>query len=219
MFDKMEARQGRDVSVVILAGGQSRRLGMDKSLLELGGQSLIARTVDKLAVLSDDVVVVTNNQESYEHLALGARFVPDEQPGGGALMGVYSGLKAAVHESALVVACDMPFLSVALLRHMLPRIAGYDVVMPRLGGFLEPLHAIYRKRCLPFMEELLEQRRKQIVAFLDHVEVDYVEADEIARFDPERLSFLNVNSPADWQLAQELLARSEETWTSSVCSG
>ena len=196
--------------MVILAGGQSRRLGTDKSLLEWGGKSLIARTVDKLSVLSDDIVVVTNKQQSYEHLTLGARFVPDEQPGAGALMGVYSGLKAALHGSALAVACDMPFLSLPLLRHMLARSAGHDVVVPRHGGFLEPLHAVYSKRCLSFMERLLEQGRKQIIAFFDHVKVDYVEADEIARFDPERLSFLNVNSPADWQLAQELLARRKD---------
>ena len=196
--------------MVILAGGQSRRLGTDKSLLELGGKSLIARSVDKLAVLSDDIVVVTNKQRNYEHLALGVRFVPDEQPGAGALMGVYSGMKAARYQSALAVACDMPFLSLPLLHHMLPRIVGHDVVVPRQGGFLEPLHAIYSKRCLPFMERLLEQGRKQIIAFFDHVEVDYVDADEIARFDPKRLSFFNVNSPADWQLAQELLARPED---------
>ena len=209
MSDKPEAPQARDVSVVILAGGQSRRLGRDKSLLELGGQSLIARTVQRLAPLSDDIVVVTNKREDYAHLALEVRFVPDEQPGAGALMGVYSGLKAVINDSALAVACDMPFLNVPLLRYMLPRSASYDVVVPRLGDFLEPLHAIYSKRCLPFMDALLRQGRKQIIAFYDSVEVDYIEADEIAKFDPRRLSFLNLNLPADWQLAQELVARLE----------
>ena len=184
-------------------------MGKDKSLLALGEQSLIARTVQRLAPLSDDIVVVTNRQENYAHLALEVRFVPDEQPGAGALMGVYSGLKAAVYDSALAVACDMPFLNVPLLRYMLPRIAGYDVVVPRLGDFLEPLHAIYSKRCLPFMDALLRQGRKQIIAFFDSVEVDYIEADEIAEFDPRHLSFLNVNLPADWQLAQELVECSE----------
>ncbi len=191
---------------MILAGGQSQRLGTDKSLLELNGQSLLARTVHKLTVLSDDVVVVTNRPESYEHLALEARFVPDEEPGAGALMGVYSGLKAVVHDSAIAVACDMPFLNIRLLRYMLPRSASYDVVVPRLGDFLEPLHAIYGKRCLPSMEALLAQGRKQIIAFFADVKVSYIEEEEIARFDPLRLSFLNVNLQADWQRAQELLA-------------
>jgi molybdopterin-guanine dinucleotide biosynthesis protein A len=184
-------------------------LGRDKSLLELGGQTLIARTVQILAPISDDIVVVTNAQENYAHLTLDVRFVPDEQPGAGALMGVYSGLKAALNDSAIAVACDMPFLSVSLLRYMLPRSASHDVVVPRIGEFLEPLHAIYSKRCMPFMEALLKQGRKQIIAFFGDVEVDYVEADEIARFDPHHLSFFNVNLPADWQLAQELITRSE----------
>ena len=194
---------------MILAGGQSLRLGTDKSLLQLNGQSLLARTVHKLTALSDDVVVVTNKPESYEHLALETRFVPDEEPGAGALMGVYSGLKAVVHDSAFAVACDMPFLSIPLLRYMLPKSGSYDVVVPRLGEFLEPLHAIYDKRCLPSMERLLARGRKQIIAFYDEVEVHYIEEEEIARFDPLRLSFLNVNVPADWQRAQELLARQE----------
>jgi len=194
---------------VILAGGQSRRLGMDKSLLELGGQSLLARAVHKLAALSDDIIIVTNGPENYEHLELEARFVPDEQPGAGALMGVYSGLQAAIHDSALAVACDMPFLNVPLLQYMLQDSAGYDVVVPRLGDFLEPLHAIYSKRCLPFMAALLAQGRPQIIAFFGDVEVHYVKEHEIAMFDPLHLSFLNVNSPDDWQFAQKVLARSD----------
>lgn len=194
-------------SVVILAGGKSRRFGMDKSLLELDGQSLLARTVQRLAVLSDDVIVVTSNPEHYEHLALEVRFVPDEQPGEGSLMGVYSGLKAALHGSALTVACDMPFLNISLLQHMVSMSASHDVVVPRMDGMLEPLHAIYGKRCLPFMARLLADGRRQIVAFFGDVEVHYVEEPVIDRLDPLRLSFLNVNSPIDWKLAQKVLAR------------
>jgi molybdopterin-guanine dinucleotide biosynthesis protein A len=194
---------------VILAGGQSRRLGTDKALLELDGESLLARAVHKLAALSDDVIVVTNNPDNYEHLGLVARFVPDEQPGEGALMGVYSGLKVAAHDSALAVACDMPFFSVPLLRYMLPKIARYDVVIPRFDSMLEPLHAMYGKQCLPFMAALLAQGRRQIVSFFGDVDMCYIEEPTIARFDPLRLAFLNVNTTADWQLAQEMLARSE----------
>ena len=194
---------------MILAGGQSKRLGTDKALLELDGESLLSRAVRKAAALSDDVIVVTNNPETYEHLGLAARFVPDDQPGEGALMGVYSGLKAAAHESALAVACDMPFFSVPLLRYMLPKIARYAVVIPRFDSMLEPLHAIYGRRCLPFMAALLAQGRRQIISFLGDVEVYYVEEPTIARFDPLHLAFLNVNTMADWQLVQEMPAQPE----------
>jgi len=194
------------VSAVILAGGQSRRLGRDKASLLLDGQPLLTRTVHTLSVLSDDLIVVTNRPEQYDDWDLPARFVPDERRGVGALMGVYSGLKAARHPRALALACDMPFLNPDLLRHMLSRTNDCDVTIPRLGEFLEPLHAIYRKTCLPALAALLEQNRRQIIAFFPQVRVCHLEKDEIERFDPLHLSFVNVNTPENWTQVQELLA-------------
>jgi molybdenum cofactor guanylyltransferase len=189
---------------VILAGGQSRRLGQDKAFLMLDGQPLVARTAHRLAALSDDLIVVSNDPARYEPLGLPARLLPDERPGEGSLMGIYSGLKAARYSHAVVVACDMPFLNLALLRTMLPLANGYDVVIPRLDGLLEPLHAIYGQACLPAMARLLERGQRQIIAFFHEVRVRYVEEDEVDRFDPQHLSFLNVNTPEDWERVQEL---------------
>lgn len=203
---------GTAVSAVVLAGGQSRRLGRDKSFLVVDGQSLIARTVGILADLSDDLIVVTNEPEQYESLALPARLVPDERPGVGSLMGIYSGLKVARHHHALVVACDMPFLNLPLLRYMVglvvpqPLVAGHDVVIPRLGELLEPLHAVYSKVCLSPIARLLAQGRRQVIAFFPEVRVHYVAEDEINRFDPHHLSFVNVNTLEDWTQVQTLLA-------------
>lgn len=194
------------LSVVILAGGHSRRLGRDKSLLELDGQPLLARTVQRLDALGDDLVVVTNDAARYESLSLAARFVPDEKPGMGSLMGIYSGLQATCHPHALVLACDMPFLDLPLLRYMASLAPGHDVVIPRLGSLLEPLHAIYGKSCVPIIEELLDRGERKIVAFLQSVRVRYVEEAELDRFDPEHLSFVNVNTPQDWVRVQTLLA-------------
>ena len=208
MINDSIALPPRGISSVILAGGDSRRLGIDKALLELDGQTLLSRIVQRLAPLSDDLIIVTNNPEDYEHLALGVRFVPDERPGEGALMGIYSGLKAATYPSALTVACDMPFLNMSLLRHMLDKIAGHDAVVPRLeGGLLEPLHAVYGKQCLPFMASVLAQGRRRIAAFLDQVDAFYVEQSTIDRLDPLGLSFVNINTAADWLRAKQLFDR------------
>jgi molybdopterin-guanine dinucleotide biosynthesis protein A len=196
---------GPPVSAIVLAGGQSKRLGRDKALLEVQGQPLLVRTVQKLAALSDDLLIVAGDPARYEPLALPARLVADERSGAGSLMGIYSGLHAARHSCALVVACDMPFLNLALLRYMLPLAVGHDVVIPRLGGFYEPLHAIYSKSCLAHMSRLLEGGRRQIVAFFDQIRVRYVEEGEIERFDPHHLSFVNVNTQDDWERMQELL--------------
>ncbi len=194
-------------SVVILAGGQSQRLGRDKSLLVVDGEPLVARTVHRLAAFSDDLIIVTNDQERYASLALSARFVSDERRGVGALMGVYSGLKAARYSHALVAACDMPFLNLPLLHYMILLADGYDVVIPRLHGMLEPLHAIYHKRCLVHMERLLQQGRRTIVAFLPEVRVRHMEEHEVDRFDPLHLSFVNINTAEDWVRVQELLTQ------------
>jgi molybdenum cofactor guanylyltransferase len=201
----MVKRAASPVSVVVLAGGQSSRLGRDKSFLLLEGQPLVMRTVETLVTLSDDLVIVTNQPTSYEPLALPLRLVPDERAGEGALMGLYSGLKAARHPHALVVACDMPFLNLALLRYMLPLAEGCDVVIPQVDGWLEPLHAIYGKTCLLPIANLLAQGQRQIIAFFPEVRTCYVEEEVVNRFDPGHLSFVNVNTEEDWQRVQDLL--------------
>jgi molybdopterin-guanine dinucleotide biosynthesis protein A len=197
------------ISVVILAGGQSRRLGHDKSLLELAGQPLIGRAVARLAPLGDDLVVVANDPGRYAHLDLPVRFVADRIRGMGSLMGIFSGLTAARHSRGLVVACDMPFLNLDLLQYMIPLSGSNDVVIPRLGRMLEPLHAIYSKACLPHMGELLDRHERKITAFFGKVRVRYVEEVEIDRYDPEHLSFFNVNQPEDWRRARRIHTQSE----------
>jgi molybdopterin-guanine dinucleotide biosynthesis protein A len=172
----------------------------------MNGQPLLARVADHLSLLSDDLVVVTNDAARYDGLVLPVRWVPDEVRGAGSLMGIYSGLKAARYPQALAIACDMPFLSLPLLRYMLTLAGDHDVVIPRVGGYLEPLHAIYGKSCLPSMGRLLDQGRRQIIAFFAEVRVRYVEEKEVDRFDPRHLSFVNVNTPADWERALQLLA-------------
>jgi molybdopterin-guanine dinucleotide biosynthesis protein A len=102
----------------------------------------------------------------------------------------------------------MPFLNVLLLSYMVDKVVRHDAVVPRLkGGLLEPLHAVYGKRCLPFMESLLVQGRRRIAAFLGQVDVFYVEQATIDRLDPLGLSFVNINTADDWQRAQQLLDR------------
>ncbi|HLA80580.1 MAG TPA: molybdenum cofactor guanylyltransferase, partial [Thermoleophilia bacterium] len=135
------------VSAIILAGGASSRMGFNKALARLGrGGTLIEKAVAKAAMLSGDVIVVANDEERYRNL--GVRVIPDAYPGSGSLGGIYSGLLAAQHQHAFVVACDMPFLSLPLWRYMLSIPRDYDVLLPRLQGQPEPLHAIYSKQCL-----------------------------------------------------------------------
>jgi molybdopterin-guanine dinucleotide biosynthesis protein A len=193
------------VSGIVLAGGQSSRLGIDKSLVNVNGQSLIEQIVAKLDRLSSDVIIVTNSPEKHDHL--GARLVGDIYPGKGSLGGIYSGLRAATNAYSLVVACDMPFLDLNLLRYMILLARGHDVVIPRIKGLTEPLHAIYSKSCLEPIDRLLARGGFKIIDFFSEVRVRYVEEGEVDIFDPHHLSFFNVNTPSDLEELKELARR------------
>ncbi len=192
------------VSSVILAGGQSQRMGVNKAFLEFEGHPLIARVIDKVSQVGDEVILVTNAPDEYAHL--GHRLVTDVFPGKGSLGGIYTGVKAARNPYTLVVACDMPFLNPSLLRYMILLSPGYDVVVPRLGREVEPLHALYAKACLPAMEAVLQQDNLQIIAFYSQVRVRYVEQQEIEILDPNHFSLFNVNSPQDLEQAKRIVA-------------
>ncbi len=193
------------ISCIVLAGGEGKRLGTEKAFLRIGGRVLIEGIVEKMRRIGDEVIIVTNSPQRYDHLE--ARLVGDVYPGKGALGGIYSGLRTARHDYGLVVACDMPFLDLRLLRYMILLSPGQDVVIPRIGGLTEPLHAIYSKQCLQPIERLLSAGRLKIIDFFPEVRVRYVEEQEIKLFDPQGLSFFNINTPGDLEKARSLARR------------
>ena len=192
-------------SAILLAGGKSSRLGRDKARLKLcDGRTIIENTIQKLTMVSDEVIVVTNGRR-YHHLE--AKLVSDIYPGAGSLGGLYTGLLAAKSQHALVVACDMPFLNLALLRYMISLPRDYDVLIPKLGHKLEPLHAIYSQNCLQPIEELLKAGRFKILDFYDKVLVRYLPEGVIKRYDPDHRSFFNINTPDQLREAQTITKR------------
>jgi molybdopterin-guanine dinucleotide biosynthesis protein A len=199
-----------DITCVVLAGGKGLRLGRDKVQETVGTDSLLQRVLFKLTPFNHDIIIVTAGRKSlpqingYQRL----RVVTDIYPGKGALGGIYTGLDASNSPYSLVVACDMPFLNQALLRYMTELIAGFDLVVPRLGGLVEPLHAVYARSCLAHMERLLKRGVMEVRALFDLVRVRYVDNDEIDRFDSEHLSFFNVNTEADLERARQIAMRS-----------
>lgn len=198
-----------DVAAVILAGGESQRMGTNKALLEVAGQPLIARTVARVRGLCAEIIVVTNTPDVYRFLVadFGARLVADAYPARGSFVGLYSGLCAAQSSLALALACDMPLLNLNLLRAMIGAAADVDAVVPRIDGLAEPLHAIYRpSTCAPAIWQHLEVGDRRMVSFLSDVQVRYLDAADVDVYDPYRLSFMNVNTPAEWADAQAWLA-------------
>jgi molybdopterin-guanine dinucleotide biosynthesis protein A len=199
-------RDRRPVTGVILAGGKSSRMGQNKALMPFGGQRLIDRVVDVLQEVFTDLLLVTNSPEVYADLGL--PLVSDVYPHKGSLGGIYSALYHASTPYCFVVACDMPFLNAAVMRYMVGRIAGCDVVMPDIHGEMQPLHAIYSKACLPPILRRLETHRLKIVGFLSEVRVRIVKASDIQHLDPALLTFHNLNTREEFQAAAQRLSLS-----------
>ncbi len=190
---------------IVLAGGKSSRLGRNKSLQTVGGKTLIQWAIDRLAILSTEIVVATAHGEEIPCLShVRVKTVADVYPGKGPLAGIYSGLLASSSRQAIVVGCDTPFFSVALLEYMTQTSPVFDVVVPRLKEKVEPLCAVYSRNCLAPIKGLLNQNELRIVELFPMVKVRYVEEDEIDKFDPEHLSFFNINSQADLDRARKL---------------
>ncbi len=191
------------LTALLLTGGRSSRMGQNKALLKLapGGPSLIEIVAARLADVASETLLVGTETEPYDFLGL--RHVPDLYPDAGSLGGIYSGLQAAAHPHALAVACDMPFLNPHLLRYMAAAPREYDVLIPVLDE-PEPMHAIYSRRCLPWMEEKLDAGRYKIIGWFAKASVQRIERQTIEQYDPKYRSFYNMNTPEEWADAREI---------------
>lgn len=196
------------VTSIVLAGGKGLRLSRSKPAEIIGGKSLIQRVVERLKGLSSQILIVIS-QEPLDLLGDGEiEIVKDIYPGKGPLGGIYTGLMASRSSHNLVVACDMPFINIELVRYMIELSPDFDVVVPRLEkGKVEPLHAVYSKSCLNPIRSQLERDQLRIACLLDTLNVRYVERAECQSFDPELLSFFNINCQSDLDRASKFAVR------------
>jgi molybdopterin-guanine dinucleotide biosynthesis protein A len=190
---------------IVLAGGKSLRLGKSKALETIGDKNLIQRVVERLAPVSSKILIVTSREYADFPVDWEAEIKVDIYPNRGPLGGIYTGLTASHSLYSIVVACDMPFLNIELLRYMMKLSPGFDAVVPRIGR-LQPLHAIYSKSCLGVIKTQLDLGQLTIARFLDMVNVRYVERGECEKLDPKLLSFFNVNCQEDLDEAAKLTA-------------
>jgi molybdopterin-guanine dinucleotide biosynthesis protein A len=192
------------LTVAILAGGQSSRMGTDKAFVRLqpNGPTIIETVLDGVAGLGEETILITNRLEDYAHLGL--PMFSDVLPGKGALGGLYTALHSAARPHVLCLACDMPFVVRPLLDYLIGLIPEGDAVIPRLGGEAEPFRAVYARACLGPMRAALDAGKMRVVSFFPDVRVRFVDEPEIDRHDPRRLSFFNINTPADLDAARQL---------------
>ncbi len=199
-----------DVTGVLLAGGKSRRMGEDKRFLLVGEGTLFERSLGVLRSVFQNVLVVIA-QDSQE-LKSEIPVLRDLVPGCGSLGGLYTGLKQAVTPHVFVVACDMTFLDPATVRYFNEVKGDADVVMAKLLNGLQPMHALYHRRCLPVMESMIQARELKIQQLAAHrsLRVRLVMPVELSAIDPQGRSFYNVNTPSDLEAARSIHGKARD---------
>lgn len=175
-------------------------MGCDKAFLRLGGQPLVEIVIERVAQVCNQVLLVARDPAPYTGLSVPV--VQDRFTGVGVLGGLHAGLEAASHPLILAVGCDMPFLNLSLLCAFVAWAEGFDVVVWRQGEHVEPLHAVYRRTCLPALEAAIRAGERRIISFFPHVRVRYVTPAEVLALDPDLRSFRNINTPEEWEAVQ-----------------
>jgi molybdopterin-guanine dinucleotide biosynthesis protein A len=193
--NKAERQLLEGVTGFILLGGKSSRYGSNKAFVEIEGVRLVDRVARVMKSIFHRIVLLTNTPEEYAFLE--TPMVEDLIKGLGPMGGIYTGLMTLSDEAGFFVACDMPFLSESLIRHMVDVRDDFDIVVPRMDWMLEPLHALYSKKCLPVIHEAIGQDQHQILKCFAELRVRYVDEEELRLWDPELRSFFNINKPQD----------------------
>jgi molybdenum cofactor guanylyltransferase len=192
-----------DLTVFVLAGGKSSRMGADKALLELAGKTLLLRTLELARAVSEDVRIV-GAREKLKEFAL---VVEDRYPNRGPLGGIHSALASTSSDFNLILAVDLPFLEKKFLQHLVAEALASDAVvtLPRAGGGLQPLCAVYRRDFAVLAEQALAAGRNKIDTLFAKTSVRIMEEDELARFAFSAAMFDNLNTREEWERARQRL--------------
>ena len=188
-------------------------MAQEKGLARLGGRPLVAHVVGILADITDEVVVaVAKGKEPSYREVLGAdiTITEDERGDIGPLEGLVRALQRAKGEYALVSPCDTPFLSAPVCREVSARAVRRDGAVPRVGRFLEPLHAVYRKDvCLEVFRAAVDRGSYKLADALVELDLEFVDEERLRELDPHLDGFWNLNSPEDLEMAEQRLRRRE----------
>lgn len=202
----MRPRGLKATTAIILAGGQSRRMGRDKAYVEIAGEPQIVRLVEALRPVFGGIIISANAPCPYRWPRV--KVVPDIFPGCGPLAGIYSGLQASGSFYNFVVACDMPCVNTDLVGYMYSLRRGFDIVVPYLKKGPEPLFAVYAKSCLGAIEEMLVLGERRVQRFLERVKTRRMVENEISRFGSPDDLFANMNTLRDVRRIARCMERS-----------
>ncbi len=191
-------------SAVILAGGQSTRMGFDKQLLQRGGLSIVEHQIKALAPCFSDIMVASPTPDLYAGHRV--RVIQDIHTGIGPLGGIHAALSLARSEAVFVIACDMPYLEIPYVNYMMQRLkdksiigAAYDACLTQRGRFLETMHAFYCRSALPRLEQELAQGNHSVQRFARNINSLIISEEQAKAILPGWQAFTNLNTPEDYR--------------------
>ena len=179
----------------IIAGGKSGRFGSDKSLYSYEGKTLIQHVHDAISPVFDEIVIIANDTEKFKFLGL--TVIPDIIPGLGPIGGIYTAVQKLAAERIFIFPCDMPFLNTEFIRYMTEIPDIYDIVVPAINGYYQPLHAIYSKNCVTAIKRNIDARDYRMSGFFEGHSIRMINEDEIGFYDDPEKMFRNVNFRED----------------------
>lgn len=192
-------------SGAILAGGKSTRMKFNKAFAAIADQSVYQIILQKFRQSFEDIITISNEPNQY--MQMGARVFPDVFPGLGPVAGIHSALYHARFDAVFVMGCDMPFMNMDLVEYLLTQLEGYDGVVPQIGGKLQPLSAIYSKKCLPVLTDCLQHDRLKLVRVFEELNAKTIPEHELFQFGNIHEIFMNVNDPDALVLARKIAGR------------
>jgi molybdopterin-guanine dinucleotide biosynthesis protein A len=198
----------KNTTAVILAGGDSRRMGADKAFLTVGGVPLIDRVLAATREACGRTIIITNTPDAFRYLEI--EIFTDIHPGFGSLGGLHTGLFHATTDTVFVLGCDMPFIEPKLMEYIISVRGRADIAVPVLGRYYEPLFSAYSRTTIDEVERTIEAGRRQIVSFFKHMRLKEVSEWELRAIDPELDSIMNINTPGDLIRAEAIAKRREE---------
>lgn len=193
------------LAVLILAGGQSRRLGRDKAFEKIDSSTSIERVIDSASSVSDTLFIVVNDTEKYRSFSSDSvTVIRDRIPGIGPIGGILTGLEASEDAFDLALSCDSPFLKPRLLRFMLEESEGFDVTLADVEGRLHPMPGVYSKACIEPIADSIRHGQRKIISFFEDVNVNIIDSETIKKYDRDLYSFFNINNEEDLEKARSI---------------
>jgi molybdenum cofactor guanylyltransferase len=195
----------KEYSAIILAGGQSSRMGRPKAELPFALGTMLDYVVSEMMRVFDELVVAVANPRRYAWEGIGVRVIFDDVPDRGPASALEQALREIRFDRAFVCSCDVPFVNGGLARKLCEMLGDDDALIPQVGGKLQTLHAVYRRKCAKTLATMRTRGEHRLHEIVNFAKVRVVPEAEIRALDPEMLSFFNVNTPEDYQRALKLM--------------